>query len=38
MKRWLYKAGGQYDKLKVINFSESYRGVVTTKTIKVPHC
>jgi hypothetical protein len=35
MDQWLLKSGANYQKLKIINFSPDYRGVVATKHIKV---
>lgn len=35
MKEWLYNGGARYDKMKVVNQNENYRGVITTKSIKV---
>ena len=36
MKDRLYSAGAQFDKLRVVNLSKGYRGVVAAKTINVP--
>lgn len=35
MKIWLTKAGGVYQKLKVVNLYPGYRGVIATKRIQV---
>jgi hypothetical protein len=34
-KLWLYSGGALYDKLKVVNLTPEYRGVIATKSIKV---
>ena len=33
-KEWLYPAGSYYDKLKVVQLTPEYRGVIATKHIK----
>ena len=35
MKEWLYPAGARYDKLKIVNLYDGYRGVIATHSIKV---
>lgn len=35
MKDWLIGGGARFDKMKIVNFNETYRGVITTKPIKV---
>ncbi len=33
-KDWLYKAGSNYDKIKVLKLSDDYRGAIATKHIR----
>jgi hypothetical protein len=35
MKEWLYLKGANYNKVKVVNQQQGYRGVIATKSIKV---
>lgn len=35
MKEWLYPKGANYDKVKIVNQKQGYRGAIAVKSIKV---